>query len=86
MQEDRCQASDLREKFKSVHKTGKRDCVTIKDNLEYFFLYLLTNLFTYFLVFEDSISLCSPDCPGTCCIDQTGFKLRGPPTSAPPKC
>jgi hypothetical protein len=27
--------------------------------------------------------LCSPDCPGTCSVDQADLKLRDPPASAP---
>jgi hypothetical protein len=32
--------------------------------------------------FFDSISLCSPDCPGTHSVDQAGLKLRNLPASA----
>jgi hypothetical protein len=34
------------------------------------------------LVFRDRVSLCSPGCPGTYFVDQTGLKLRDPPVSA----
>ncbi|KRY99592.1 hypothetical protein T11_2101 [Trichinella zimbabwensis] len=27
----------------------------------------------------NKVSLCSPGCPGTCCLDHVGFKLRDPP-------
>jgi hypothetical protein len=33
-------------------------------------------------VFRDRVSLCSPGCPGTHSVDQTGLELRNPPTSA----
>ena len=36
-------------------------------------LFLLVGLF-----FRDKVSLCSPGCPGTCCLDHVGFKLRDP--------
>jgi hypothetical protein len=35
-----------------------------------------------FLVFQDRVSLCSPGCPGTHSVDQTGLKLRNLPASA----
>jgi hypothetical protein len=35
-----------------------------------------------FFVFRDSISLCSPGCPGTHSVDQAGLELRSPPASA----
>jgi hypothetical protein len=38
--------------------------------------------FFFNLVFRDSISLCSPGCPGTHSVDQAGFELRNPPASA----
>jgi hypothetical protein len=34
------------------------------------------------LVFRDRVSLCSPGCPGTHSVDQTGLELRNPPASA----
>lgn len=33
-------------------------------------------------VFQDWVSLHSPDSPGTCSVDQAGFELRSPCTSA----
>jgi hypothetical protein len=36
----------------------------------------------FFLVFRDRVSLCSPGCPGTHSVDQTGLKLRNLPASA----
>jgi hypothetical protein len=36
----------------------------------------------WFFVFQDRVSLYSPGCPGTCSVDQAGFKLRDPPASA----
>jgi hypothetical protein len=35
-----------------------------------------------FLFFQDRVSLCSPGCPGTHSVDQTGLELRNPPASA----
>ena len=35
-----------------------------------------------FLVFRDRVSLCSPGCPGTHCVDQAGLELRNLPASA----
>jgi hypothetical protein len=36
-----------------------------------------------FIVFQDRVSLCSPDCPGTHFVDQAGLdELRNPPASA----
>jgi hypothetical protein len=32
--------------------------------------------------FEDRLSLCSPDSPGTHSVDQAGLELRAPPASA----
>jgi hypothetical protein len=38
--------------------------------------------FSFFLlVFRDRVSLCSPGCPGTHSVDETGLKLRNPPAS-----
>jgi hypothetical protein len=37
-------------------------------------------LFGWF--FWDRVSLCSPGCPGTHSVDQTGLELRNPPASA----
>jgi hypothetical protein len=34
------------------------------------------------LVFQDRVSLYSPECPGTHSVDQTGLELRNPPASA----
>jgi hypothetical protein len=36
-------------------------------------------------VFRDRVSLCSPGCPGTHCVDHADLKLRNLPTSVP-KC
>ena len=33
-------------------------------------------------VVQDRVSLCSPDCPRTCSVDQAGLQLRGLPASA----
>ena len=37
-------------------------------------------LFVY-LAFQDTVSLCSPDCPGIYSVDQVGLKLTDPPAS-----
>ena len=37
---------------------------------------------SFFFFFQDKASLCSPVCPETCCVDQTGLKLRDPPAFA----
>ena len=39
-------------------------------------------LFFFFLVFQDSVSLCSPGCPGTHSIDQADLELRNTAASA----
>jgi hypothetical protein len=39
-------------------------------------------LFCFVLFFRDRVSLCSPGCPGTQSVDQSGLKLRNPPASA----
>jgi hypothetical protein len=36
----------------------------------------------YYLVFRDSVSLCSPGCPGTQSVDQAGLELGNLPASA----
>jgi hypothetical protein len=36
----------------------------------------------FVFVFRDTVSLCSPVCPGTHFVDQAGLKLRNPPASA----
>jgi hypothetical protein len=36
----------------------------------------------FFSVFQDRVSLCSLDCPGTHSVDQAGLKLRNSPASA----
>jgi hypothetical protein len=33
-------------------------------------------------LFQDRVSLCSPGCPGTHCVDQAGLELRNPSASA----
>jgi hypothetical protein len=38
--------------------------------------------FSFLLVFQDRVSLCSPGCPGTHFVDQAGLELRNPPASA----
>jgi hypothetical protein len=39
-------------------------------------------LILFLLAFQDRVSLCSSDCPGTHSVDQAGLKLRNPPASA----
>jgi hypothetical protein len=39
-------------------------------------------VFCFVFVFRDRVSLCSPGCPGTYCVDQAGLELRNPPASA----
>jgi hypothetical protein len=36
----------------------------------------------FFFVFRDTVSLCSPGCPGAHSVDQVGLELRNPPASA----
>ena len=44
---------------------------------------LMDSLLVLFcFVFQDRVSLCSPDCPGTHFVDQAGLELRNPPASA----
>jgi hypothetical protein len=38
--------------------------------------------FSWFLVFQDRVSLCSPGCSGTHFVDQAGLELRIPLASA----
>jgi hypothetical protein len=38
--------------------------------------------FSFFLVFRDRVSLCSPGCPGSHSVDQAGLELRNLPASA----
>ena len=35
------------------------------------------------LVFQDRVSLYSPDCPGIHFVDQAGLELRNPPSASP---
>jgi hypothetical protein len=37
------------------------------------------------LLFPDRVSMCSPGCPGTHCVDQAGLELRNR-LPLPPKC
>jgi hypothetical protein len=55
--------------------------------LGFFFFYnsqgqSIVELFFFFLVFRDRVSLYSPGCPGTHFVDQAGLELRNPPASA----
>jgi hypothetical protein len=52
------------------------------QNLFSFLLLLLLYCFVLFSAFWDRVSLCSPGCPGTHFVDQTGLELRNPPASA----
>jgi hypothetical protein len=38
--------------------------------------------FSFVLLFQDRVSLCSPGCPGTHSVDQAGLELRNPPAPA----
>jgi hypothetical protein len=40
------------------------------------------NIYFFFLVFRDRVSLCSPGFPRTHFVDQAGLELRNPPASA----
>jgi hypothetical protein len=40
------------------------------------------SFFFFFFGFRDSVSLCSPGCPGTHSVDQASLKLRNLPVSA----
>jgi hypothetical protein len=40
------------------------------------FLFLSLSLVLFVFVFQDSVSLCSPDCPATYSVDQVDFELR----------
>jgi hypothetical protein len=42
-------------------------------------------LFVVVVVFQDRVSLCSPDCPGTHSVDQAGLELRNH-LPLPPEC
>jgi len=46
------------------------------------FLFFCFFVLFCFLVFQDRVSLCSPDCPGTHSVDQAGLELKNPPASA----
>jgi hypothetical protein len=35
-----------------------------------------------FLIFWDRVSLCIPDCPGSCSVEQAGLELRDLPACA----
>jgi hypothetical protein len=39
-------------------------------------------LYSFVFVFRDSVSLCSPSCPGTHFVDKASLELRNPPASA----
>jgi hypothetical protein len=51
--------------------------VVIVDCLLIFALFCL-----FVFVFQDRVSLYSPDCPGTHSVDEAGLELRNPPASA----
>ena len=46
-----------------------------------FFFFPFSVLFCCF-VFRDRVSLCSPGCLGTHCVDEASLKLRNPPATA----
>jgi hypothetical protein len=45
-------------------------------------MYLFYFILFFCCFFRDRVSLCSPGCPGTHFVDQTGLELRNPPASA----
>jgi hypothetical protein len=47
-----------------------------------------TLCFVFVLLFfsPEMVSLCSPGCPGTCSVDQAGFRLTEIHLPLPPKC
>jgi hypothetical protein len=47
-----------------------------------FCLFVFCFLFVCLFVLQDSVSLCSPGCPGTHSVDQAGLELRDLPASA----
>jgi hypothetical protein len=71
-------------RFYSYLNYHTKSWVEIKHFL-FFFLFSFPYLFIYlfiYLVFRDTVSLCSPGCPGTHFVDQAGLKLRNSPASA----
>ena len=52
--------------------------MAITGTLRCFFV----SFFSFGFVFQDRVSLCSPGCPGTHSVDQTGLKIKDAPTSA----
>ena len=51
-------------------------------HISLFFCILLFFVLVFVFVFRDTVSLCSPGCPGTHFVDQAGLKLRNTPASA----
>jgi hypothetical protein len=45
-------------------------------------LFIIIIIIIIFFFFKDSVSLCSPGCPGTHFVDQAAFELRNSPASA----
>jgi hypothetical protein len=37
---------------------------------------------TFYMFFQDRVSLCNSGCPGSCSVDPAGLKLRELPASA----
>jgi hypothetical protein len=56
----------------------------LKELLKFllFVFCLFVWLVGWFWFFPDTVSLCSPGCPGTHFVDQAGLKLRNAPASA----
>jgi hypothetical protein len=54
----------------------------VNQTFSTFFLSLLSFFVLFCFVFKDRVSLCSPDCPGTCSVDVAGLEIRDLPASA----
>jgi hypothetical protein len=59
--------------------TAKLGILLVSFAFFFFFSWFVCILF---LVFQDSVSLCSPGCLRTHSVDQVGLELRNPPASA----
>jgi hypothetical protein len=56
----------------------------VSSKTQYLTFGLFYHSLSFFSVFRDRVSLCSPGCPGTHSVDQAGLELRSLPL--PPKC
>jgi hypothetical protein len=59
-----------------THLMNERLCCQYK---EYYKMSKELNRHSFCFVFRDTVSLCSPGCPGTHFVDQAGLELRNPP-------